>query len=132
MTTAPVTRNCARCGEPFEVTRAHARFCSPRCRVAANRDTRNEPDGATGTASRRPGGTASAAGQGDSLSRDTAKNVVPLRRHVSLMVPRQMAGGDRQGATVRWRCPACHWLQAIAVVQRCEICGAAPGWGAPR
>ena len=35
---------CAKCGTPFAVTRPHARFCSPRCRVAANRDTRNSQE----------------------------------------------------------------------------------------
>lgn len=30
------TRSCARCGRTFEPKREHARFCSPRCRVAWN------------------------------------------------------------------------------------------------
>jgi hypothetical protein len=32
------SRNCERCGESFAPRREHARFCSPRCRVAWNRD----------------------------------------------------------------------------------------------
>jgi hypothetical protein len=31
------TSSCARCGAAFESTRADARFCSARCRVAAHR-----------------------------------------------------------------------------------------------
>src|ERR1700678_353748 len=32
------TRNCEQCGESFAPRREHARFCSPRCRVAWNRE----------------------------------------------------------------------------------------------
>jgi endogenous inhibitor of DNA gyrase (YacG/DUF329 family) len=32
------TRRCERCGKEFEPKREHARFCSPRCRVAWNRE----------------------------------------------------------------------------------------------
>ena len=31
-------RECARCGTPFTPLREHARFCSPRCRMAWNRE----------------------------------------------------------------------------------------------
>jgi hypothetical protein len=31
-------RECARCGTPFTPQREHARFCSPRCRMAWNRE----------------------------------------------------------------------------------------------
>jgi hypothetical protein len=33
-------RSCEECGASFEPVREHARFCSPRCRVAWNRATR--------------------------------------------------------------------------------------------
>lgn len=33
-----VTRGCAQCGQAFRPRREHARFCSPGCRVAWNRD----------------------------------------------------------------------------------------------
>jgi hypothetical protein len=35
------TRRCGRCGKEFEPKREHARFCSPRCRVAWNRENWN-------------------------------------------------------------------------------------------
>jgi hypothetical protein len=35
------SRRCERCGKEFEPKREHARFCSPRCRVAWNRDSWN-------------------------------------------------------------------------------------------
>src|SRR5579859_7503604 len=35
------TRRCERCGKEFEPKREHARFCSARCRVAWNGESRN-------------------------------------------------------------------------------------------
>jgi hypothetical protein len=95
-------RNCDRCGDPFAVTRPHARFCSARCRVAANRDSRNK-DGVTQPAS--------------------AANVVPLRpRHAEPVATRQ-TDVVSLGAAASWRCACCHWLQAVANVEHCEFCG---------
>jgi hypothetical protein len=37
------TRNCAHCGALFAPRREHARFCSPRCRVAWNRQRTSHP-----------------------------------------------------------------------------------------
>jgi hypothetical protein len=44
------TSSCARCGAVFESTRADARFCSPRCRVAAHRDRAQAPPVTAATA----------------------------------------------------------------------------------
>jgi hypothetical protein len=42
------TRNCEQCGTSFAPRREHARFCSPRCRVAWNRRHANDPPAETG------------------------------------------------------------------------------------
>jgi hypothetical protein len=44
------TSSCARCGAGFESTRADARFCSARCRVAAHRSRAQAPPVTTATA----------------------------------------------------------------------------------
>ncbi len=43
------TRNCERCGTLFTPAREHARFCSPRCRVAWNKQNSSEPPAESGT-----------------------------------------------------------------------------------
>lgn len=104
-----MTRNCARCDIPFAVTRPHARFCSARCRVAANRDSRNK-DGVTQSA--------------------PAANVVLLRaRRAEAVVTRPADVGtvDIGPLTVQPRCPGCHWRAAQPVpageITQCEACG---------
>jgi len=106
---AVATRNCARCGDPFTVTRPHARFCSPRCRVAASREARNS------AAVTQPA--------------DEAK-VVPLRpRQPDPAVTRQAVAGDGESGQlmVRPRCTGCHWRAAQPVpageIAHCEACG---------
>jgi hypothetical protein len=42
------TRTCEQCGASFTPRREHARFCSPRCRVAWNRRQASEPPAETG------------------------------------------------------------------------------------
>jgi hypothetical protein len=42
------TRTCEQCGTSFTPRREHARFCSPRCRVAWNRRQASEPPAETG------------------------------------------------------------------------------------
>ena len=42
------TRNCEQCGTSFMPRREHARFCSPRCRVAWNRRQASDPPAETG------------------------------------------------------------------------------------
>ena len=42
------TRTCEHCGTSFTPRREHARFCSPRCRVAWNRRHASEPPAETG------------------------------------------------------------------------------------
>ena len=42
------TRTCEQCGTSFAPRREHARFCSPRCRVAWNRRQASEPPAETG------------------------------------------------------------------------------------
>jgi hypothetical protein len=42
------TRTCEQCGTSFTPRREHARFCSPRCRVAWNRRQASEPPSETG------------------------------------------------------------------------------------
>ncbi len=42
------TRTCEQCGTSFTPRREHARFCSPRCRVAWNRCQASEPPAETG------------------------------------------------------------------------------------
>ena len=42
------TRTCEQCGTSFSPRREHARFCSPRCRVAWNRRQASEPPAETG------------------------------------------------------------------------------------
>jgi hypothetical protein len=42
------TRTCEQCGTSFTPRREHARFCSPRCRVAWNRRQDSDPPAETG------------------------------------------------------------------------------------
>jgi len=42
------TRTCEQCGTSFTPRREHARFCSPRCRVAWNRRQASDPPAETG------------------------------------------------------------------------------------
>ena len=42
------TRTCEQCGTSFTPRREHARFCSPRCRVAWNRRNASDPTAETG------------------------------------------------------------------------------------
>ena len=43
------TRDCEQCGASFAPRREHARFCSPRCRVAWNRQNASDLPAETGT-----------------------------------------------------------------------------------
>jgi len=111
-TPAPVTRTCAKCGDPFDARRPHTRFCSARCRVAASRETRNE------------------------VPVTHPANVVELRPHLVERAVTQepaLTDGDSEPVMVKPRCPCCWWrqLQAVPVAEitNCEQCGY--GWRVP-
>lgn len=59
------------------------------------------------------------------------ERVIPMRQLGDIDARRRGLTGADAPPSERWRCGACHWLQAVGSVEYCELCGAPHGQGGP-